>query len=259
MVPVARGFGANNTCRGVERCTFAPGSRLVVLSVTHGGRWEMVREWGRSAAIVLGLVAALVALLVSAPAASASPLAVPEPTAKVDCVLFDPATGQCSVAGVVYALTQVGGMTYIGGSFASVSGVPRQNVAAIRADGSLDPTWNPTTDGVVYALAASSDGSKIFLGGGFTTVGGQAHGRLAAVTSDTGQLVSGWTTTTNNNLVRALVADSTDRLYVGGSFGRIGGRATRKLAALSQSTGAVDTSFAPQPSANIRALTSRGG
>jgi hypothetical protein len=152
-------------------------------------------------------------------------------------------------------MTQVGGRTYIGGSFTAVSGVSRSNVAAIRADGTLDPDWNPSTDGVVYAMAASSDGSKIFLGGGFTTVAGQAQGRLAAVTADTGQPITTWKTTTNTNLVRALVADSADRLYVGGSFGRIGGHAIPRFAAVSQSTGAVDTAFVPQPNNTIRVLT----
>ena len=135
-----------------------------------------------------------------------------------------------------------------------MSGVARSNVAAIRADGTLDPTWNPSTDGIVYALAASSDGSKIFVGGSFTTVGGQAHGRLAAVTPDTGALVSGWTTTAKNNTVRALEADAGDRLYVGGNFGSIGGRAVARLAALSQSTGTVDPSFAPTPNNTVRGL-----
>ena len=135
-----------------------------------------------------------------------------------------------------------------------MSGVARSNVAAIRADGTLDPSWNPSTDGIVYALAASSDGSKIFVGGSFTTVGGQAHGRLAAVTPDTGALVSGWTTTAKNNSVRALEADAGDRLYVGGNFGCIGGRAITRLAALSQSTGTVDPSFAPAPNNTVRGL-----
>jgi len=208
----------------------------------------------RTAAAASSVVAALAAVVMIAPAAMASPSAVPAGTAKVDCVAVDPATGACQVVGVVYALTQVGGTTYIGGSFASVSGTPRSNVAAVRADGSLDPSWNPSTNGVVYALAASADGSKIFLGGGFTTVGGQARSRLAAVTPDTGQLVAGWTTTVSNNLVRALTADGGDRLYVGGTFGRIGGHAIPRAAAVSQTSGAVDTAFAPRPTGGVRAL-----
>lgn len=209
----------------------------------------------RALVAITGLATLLITMLVGGAPAWASPMTVPVPTAKVDCVAFDATTGRCEVSGVVYATAQVGGRTYIGGSFTSVSGVPRSNVAAIRADGSLDPTWNPSANGVVYALAASSDGSKVYLGGGFTTVGGQARGRLAAVTPDTGQLVPGWTTVPSNNLVRALVVDAGDRLYVGGSFGRIGGRAIGRLAAVSQSTGAVDTGFVPQPSSTVRALT----
>ena len=200
------------------------------------------------------LVAALASIALTATTALASPASVPLPTAKVDCVAFD-TTGRCEVVGVVYAITQIGDRTYVGGRFASVDGTARSNVAAIRADGSLDPAWNPSTDGIVYALAASADGSKVFLGGAFTTVHGEPHGRLAAVTADTGAPVAGWTTTTNNNTVRALVADSGDRLYVGGNFGRIGGRAIPRLAAVSQSTGAVDTGFAPRPTGTVRALT----
>jgi hypothetical protein len=207
----------------------------------------------RSLSAAAAVSATVAAILVAAPQASASPSAVPAPTAKVDCKTYDD-TGKCIEPGVVYALVQVGGVTYIGGDFNSVSGSPRANLAAIRADGTLDPTWNPSTDGIVYALAASSDASKIFVGGAFATIDGAAR-RLAAVTPDTGALVSSWNTTTNNNLIRALAADTGDRLYVGGGFGRIGGKAIHRLGAVSQASGAVDTSFNPDPSGTVRALT----
>jgi hypothetical protein len=70
--------------------------------------------------------------------------------------------------------------------------VPALERCSHRRDGKLDASWNPSTDGVVYALAASADGSKIFLGGGFTTVNGEPRGRLAAVDPVNGQLVQGW-------------------------------------------------------------------
>src|SRR3712207_1272173 len=89
-------------------------------------------------------------LLAAVGPAAASPSPTPMATAKVDCLVTNTTTGACDVAGVVYAMTQVGGLTYIGGQFNSVSGTPRSNVAAIRADGTLDPSWNPTTDGIVY-------------------------------------------------------------------------------------------------------------
>jgi hypothetical protein len=213
----------------------------------------MLRAWSRVSAVLVALVALVGGLLVTASAASASPSAVPDNTVKVDAT--------DGVNGVVYAVTHIGGITYIGGAFSSVDGQPRQNLAAINPDGTLNTDWNPAANGVVYALAASSDSSKVFVGGGFTTVGGIDRGRLAAVTADTGAVVENWTTTTSNNLVRALVTDSGDRLYVGGSFTRIGGKAVPRLAAVSQSTGVVATAttepaFAPpMPSATIRALT----
>lgn len=203
---------------------------------------------------IVGVAVGVVAALGLAPAAFASPSTLPANTAKVDCVVFDAVTDSCTTVGVVYAITHVGDRTYIGGRFQSVSGAERHNVAAVRADGTLDPTWNPDVDGTVYALAASSDGSKVFIGGGFTTVGGQPRGRLAAVTAESGAPIAGWTTQTSNNLVRALTTDAEDRLYVGGTFGRIGGKAIPRLAAVSQSTGAVDTTFAPKPSGSVRAL-----
>ena len=124
---------------------------------------------------LVALSAAAAAVLAGTTVAEASPGSTPQVTAKVDCLAYDAAGTRCEVAGVVYAITQIGGLTYIGGQFASVDGTPRANVAAIRSDGSLDATWNPSTDGIVYALAAASDGSKVFLGGEFTTVGGATH------------------------------------------------------------------------------------
>ena len=208
----------------------------------------------RGAVVRLVSVTVLAGLTAIAPAANASASPTPDNTARVDCVAFD-AQGQCSVLGTVYAVAAAGNRTIIGGSFNSIGGVPRQNLAAINPDGTLDTSWDASTNGVVYALAASSDGDTVYVGGGFTTIGGVDRSRLAAVDAASGVVSSTWTTTANNNLVRALATDAGDRLYVGGNFGRIGGRAIPRLAAVSQSSGVVDASFTPQPNGTIRALT----
>ena len=72
----------------------------------------MFRIGARASAAVVSVITA--ALVLSSPPAYASPSATPTSTAKVDCVTRD-ANGACTVAGVVYAMTQVGGTTYIGG------------------------------------------------------------------------------------------------------------------------------------------------
>jgi len=192
----------------------------------------------RLAVAVLPAVAVAATMFVS-PSAVASTGTVPENTAEVD--------------GVVYATAQVGDRTIIGGQFTTAGGLPRSNVAAIRADGTVDPAWDPSVDGIVYAVAASDDGSKIFLGGGFTNVGGTAHARLAAVDPVSGALLTSWKTKAGNNLVRGL-ATSSGRLYVAGSFSRIGGQDINRLALLDQATGVVDGSFAPRPNATVRAV-----
>ena len=134
------------------------------------------------------------------------------------------------------------------------NGLPRDNVAAIRADGSVDPSWNANTNGVVYALASSDDAATIYLGGAFTTVGSFTRSRLAAVSATSGAVVPSWTTGTNNNTVRALAA-SAGRLYVGGTFSRIGGRDINRLAAVDQQSGTVDPGFAPRPDGTVKAIS----
>ena len=74
------------------------------------------------------------------------------------------------VNGKVFAIAQVGDRTILGGEFTRVGGHVRNHVAAIKADGTLDRTWNPNVDGTVYAVAGSDDGSQIYLGGLFTSV-----------------------------------------------------------------------------------------
>jgi len=175
-----------------------------------------------------------------------------------------PSTEAAETAGVngtVFATLQVEDRTYVAGSFTMAGDLPRNNAAVILADGTVG-AWNPSTDNIVYALAASADGSRIFLGGTFQTVGAApdavSRKRVAAVDADSGAVVKDWRTPARGT-VRAL-ASSGDRLYVGGGFSTIGGVATSKLAALSTSTGEVDASFAPRPDATVRALdVSPGG
>jgi len=201
-----------------------------------------------------GVVAAAATVGLAASPAWASPAESPLPTDKVECVVYD--AGKCQVTGVVYAITQVGGTTYIGGAFTKVAGQTRANLAAIGADGKLVATWNPGTDGTVYALAASDDRSTVYVGGSFTQVNGTARKGLAAVSATTGALSTTFTTTVNTDgEVRALAVGAANRLYVGGKFTTIGGLWNSRLASVDQTTGKVNTTFKPNPNAVVRALT----
>src|SRR5687768_10839683 len=94
--------------------------------------------------------------------------------------------------GTVFDVVQVGTKTIIVGSFTQVKGVVRNNAAAITADGKVDPNFNPNVNGLVYAVAASADGTRVYLGGIFTAVGTTARSHLAAVDATTGAAVSTW-------------------------------------------------------------------
>lgn len=45
---------------------------------------------------------------------------------------------------------------------------------------------------MVWAIAASADGSRVFVGGDFTKVDGQTRNRIAAFDTATGALVPNW-------------------------------------------------------------------
>ena len=82
------------------------------------------------------------------------------------------------VNGFVYACVPDGaGGWFIGGEFTKVGGVGRNNIAHIRADGSVDTAWNPNADGGVSALAVS--GTTLYAGGWFTAIGGQPRHNFA--------------------------------------------------------------------------------
>src|SRR5437773_2263913 len=70
-------------------------------------------------------------------------------------------------AQVYVVLLQTNGQILIAGSFASIGNNTLLNVARLNPDGTVDPTFNPSTAadlGYVNALAVQSDG-KILLGG----------------------------------------------------------------------------------------------
>jgi uncharacterized delta-60 repeat protein/uncharacterized repeat protein (TIGR01451 family) len=74
--------------------------------------------------------------------------------------------------GPVFALAvQLDGRVVIGGEFTAVGGVPRNHIARLNADGSLDMTFDPAAgaDDIVYAVAVQTDG-RIVIGGAFRNV-----------------------------------------------------------------------------------------
>lgn len=164
--------------------------------------------------------------------------------------------------GTVWALATDGTSVYVGGSFTTVDGKSRRNLAAVTPDtGALDP-WHPKTSSVVDSVAA--DGGAIFVSGNFSKVTGsdgttypQAY--VAKLRSD-GTVDASWAPKPDAR-VRAL-ATSPDgtRIFLGGDFTSVGRSGTNKMAAVLASDGTLDPSFVSSPNngtgyATVYALT----
>ena len=196
--------------------------------------WE--QRWHGRLAGGLGVVGVVAMVLGWAPAAWATIASKPDVTGATN--------------GRVDAIVQVGSITYVGGSFTSVSDTSghsyaRSNLAAFDASG--NPTsWNPGANGTVRALA--SDGTQIYAGGEFTTIAGKTAVRVAAINPSGGFVWGG----NAANTVRALAA-ANGVVYAGGSFTTMGGVARNRLAALAATSGSV-TAWNPNANGTVYAV-----
>jgi hypothetical protein len=94
---------------------------------------------------------------------------------------FDPGTG--TRGGTVFAAAiQADGRVLIGGSFSSIDGVARNNIARLGVDGRIDATFDPGggTDAPVGAIVLQPDGNAV-IGGRFASVDGLLRPRVARV------------------------------------------------------------------------------
>ncbi|WP_374970259.1 fibronectin type III domain-containing protein [Terrabacter sp. BE26] len=145
------------------------------------------------------------------------------------------------------------GKVVVGGSFTAVvdgAGATQftaTNVALFDpATGRFDPTWRPSVNGSVNALA--TDGARLFLGGAFTKVGGVNRDKVAALSLSTGALDSAWVGPKFDGPVDVMRL-SAGALFVGGNWNTVTAGTTAyaqaKAAKLAASTGAFDTAFRP--------------
>ncbi|MCA1846339.1 MAG: hypothetical protein LC792_24710, partial [Actinobacteria bacterium] len=132
---------------------------------------------------------------------------------------------------------------------------------------------DPNHPGVKYAqlvTAVAEGGNRLFVAGAFTNLvspkkvaATPAMPFLAVLDVATGAPVPGAAFNTNakpDGVIDALaVSADGQRLYVGGAFAHIGGKAVRRLAALSVDTGLADPTFRPPaPNAYVRTLALAG-
>lgn len=137
------------------------------------------------------------------------------------------------------AVSPDGTRVYVGGEFHTIDGETHARLAALNAlTGEPLPTWTSGANGgIVHDLVASE--GVVYVGGGFTKVAGTRHRDLAALDPITGSPIPGWGTETNGSVRAVSLSPEGARLYVGGTFTRIGAAARSNLAVVEGVTGAV--------------------
>ncbi len=108
-----------------------------------------------------------------------------------------------------------GGKVFAAGQIGLIQ-VPRRGLAAIDEATGFATSWNPGTDGAVYAFECRGD--ELYVGGQFNNLAGEPRDGLGAVSRTTGR-ATGWRTHVVN--VRSLLL-SEESLFAGGYFNLVG-------------------------------------
>ena len=178
-----------------------------------------------------------------------------------DVVTSDPIPTVQIDNGYVWSQTTIGSTVYAVGKFDNARAplaVPgtsltaRSNVLAYDINTGQLLSFAPQVNGVIKAVAASPDGSRIYIGGSFNSVNGQTRWNFAALDAVTGQLVPGFSPSIGGSGVYAL-ATSGSSVYVGGLFTQGNATPRKNLAAFSATNGAL-LSWAPQTDLQVDAM-----
>ena len=134
---------------------------------------------------------------------------------------LDPLNLNLVGSNVYVTAVQPDGKTILAGSFTSVLGVARNNLARLNADGTLDAGFDPNANNLVYSVAVQADG-KILLGGHFTSLqpngaaSATARSGIARVNAD-GTLDMGFNPNANNT-VNSVAVQADGKVLLGGVF-----------------------------------------
>ncbi|MBX3731220.1 MAG: tandem-95 repeat protein, partial [Verrucomicrobiae bacterium] len=139
---------------------------------------------------------------------------------------FDPGTGidpsQPNSMVSSIAVQDDGGIL-VGGIFSTVNGVNRTGLVRLRADGSVDQTFNGQVVGSVFSVALQDDG-RMLIGGQILSVGGVNRNGIARLNAD-GSLDSSFDPGlgVSGGMVFTVLPLPDGRVLVGGSFSAFNG------------------------------------
>jgi uncharacterized delta-60 repeat protein len=133
------------------------------------------------------------------------------------------------------------GKILVGGTFGNINNIPRQNLARLNADGSVDAGFVPALQSVaVYAVLELTNG-QVIVGGDFSLNGVT---NIVRLNTNASQDMSFNVGPGADGAIQSLALQPDGKLLVGGDFTRIGGVPRNRIARLN-ANGTVDPTFAP--------------
>ena len=166
---------------------------------------------------------------------------------------FNPGTG--ANWPIVCTATQADGKIIIGGSFTSYNGTPRNYIARLNSDGSVDMGFDPGmgANSDIYTIALQPDG-KILIGGSFTSYNGTLRNGIARL-NDNGTLDTGFDPGTGAWWVECFALQPDGKILIGGTFTSYNG-ISRNFIARINSNGSLDIGFnsGAGPNSSVRCI-----
>ena len=142
---------------------------------------------------------------------------------------------------------QPDGKIVVGGKFTKLNGEPRNYIARLNPDRTLDTSFNPVADGQVNALALQSDG-KILVGGEFKNLAEEPRKYIARLNPD-GTLDAAFNPGAmfidvgSDNAVQTLVVQPDGKILVGGWIYSVDGSTFKNFIMRFNPDGNFDTSL----------------
>ncbi|MDP4277411.1 MAG: delta-60 repeat domain-containing protein, partial [Bacteroidota bacterium] len=159
-------------------------------------------------------------------------------------------TGVGANSFVTKTIIQNDGKIIISGLFTSYNGIPRNRIARLNTDGSLDGTFNSGTgaNNDILTTAIQSDG-KIIIGGYFTSYNGTPRNHIARLNAD-GTLDNAFNPGTGEySYILSIAIQSNGEIIIGGDFTSYNGTARNHIARLNID-GTLDDTFNPESGTN---------
>ena len=135
------------------------------------------------------------------------------------------------------------GKILVGGAFTFINGVPRNRIARLNADGSVDTSFAPGAgaNSTVYAIALAAD-NDVYVGGAFTSINGISRGRIVRLNED-GSVDPAFNPGTGaSSIVYDVELQPDGQVLIAGSFFFVNATTRHRVARLN-TDGSLDTTF----------------